>query len=47
MKKRKSVEVDICEDNKQEIDRRNSNAKKIEDPVTCSIELTDDKIIMG
>lgn len=42
MKKPKSVNVDNCEDNKGENDRRSPNAKKVEEPVTCSIELTDE-----
>lgn len=41
MKEPKSLNVDNCEDNKGENDRRCLNAKEVEEPVTCSIELTD------
>ncbi|XP_026328951.1 proton-coupled folate transporter-like [Hyposmocoma kahamanoa] len=45
VKEQKSIDIDNCEDNKDKNDQWIRNAKKIEDPVTCNIELTEEKII--
>ncbi|XP_026328950.1 uncharacterized protein LOC113236938 [Hyposmocoma kahamanoa] len=47
VKKKKSIEIDNCEDKNDDNDRRNSNTKNTEDHVTCNIELTGESIVIS